>query len=571
MRVNLKQSFLPRDAVDNNGILDFLYDGEAVISTGIPKTIPDDNPWEYTAGNMMEDDMFDFFADFGQGVYVSPNRGAVFAEYECCDILQNRQGVKSVTGALNNLMVDVRDAETVFVDPSPGIINAVKNVSLTEITVAYTHPEFPLAQVQKLQDYAAEDRIVVHQCDDVEKTAKTLIGRVSTSDGRTHPVYSMDLSRREERAKLREKVLYLGSLGHWCSDYPYGRGFEYNPYHPMAYKYIDNVVQETSDLITYRIFSGAPGIRRFKLFPDYYRYQVDQVAAVYKKTKLRASDLEVVLISCAYEISDLPRVPPPVVNVLSDDVRFFSSSMRIEQEGHGILKADGVVVYDVPGTDTYYSRYQRGIKQGLVMVRLHTSFIAAQGLLGAYTYMVTSRHTDPQLIRVGQGTHYLYTSDSKVTGEWYQRKGDTYAIVSDKPQLTVPTGTIYGNKCVMLVPGDQYILAREKIVAYEYTEVGEDDGWVCGDQFLTLTPRNTRKHVLYEPTEECDSCEVRFLDRMGNIKKLCCQSHKTGVVYSLDSLYYTVPFNTFKDIKFGDDIGDYFDTETQIQPIAFES
>jgi hypothetical protein len=573
MKVNLKSDFLPRGACDSRGILDITADGIAIISTGIPDTIPDDNPWEYTAGNMMEDEMFDMFADIARGAYVSPNRGAEFANYECCDIIQSSQGIKSITGAMNNLMVDVQDENTVFVDPSAGIVNALKNVSVDKFQVVYTHPEFPLTQVQKTFSYAESDSIVMKQPLDLIRTNRTLVGDVVTNRGKRLPFYSIDLSDKREREKWNDYNLYLGSLGHWCASYQYARGYEFNPYHPLAYKYMDDVVQEKQDYITYRLFSGAPGLRHYKLFPDYYRYQTQQISTVYKKTKLRAQDLDVVLVSSAYPIYNLPRAPNPVVNFLTDDVRFIVAPVSLQQEDQGVDIVHDMVIYDTVGTDTYFSRYGRMKKKTRYkIVELHRTYEEALKVKQEKdkVYFVTSRHTDPQEVKQGQGTHYLYSLGEKIEGTWNKRFGDGYSIVSSQSSITTSSGTHYGHKCVALVEGTEYTYRRSATKAYEFLTLTAEDKWLCPEQFLTLTENDRKTHDLYDLMPECSSCRVNFTDLAGNVRTFCSQNHTMNAVYSLDSLYYHVAFDVFKKIKFGDDIGDYFDTEIKINPLAYE-
>jgi len=389
---------------------------------------------------------------------------------------------------------------------------------------------------------------------------------------------STPISNPSVRLFLKNAALFLGSLGHWCANYEKARGYEINPYHPMAYKYIDNVSleesEENNERVLYRMRSGAPGNRVYALFPQYYRYLPSQLEGSYARQVTRHKMIDVAVISTTQPILELPRAPPPVLTVLGPDIRFISCSIDLNQLHVGQFKNCDGVNYDVPGVDLFFSRYRRNLGNRPV---LHRTYVGAKTeRCNTDVWIVSSRHCDPVKVVEGIGTHYVFNLNCKPHGTFYRRLGIRYEVVAPVPSLVTSMGTVFGVRCMVPVPGEYYSCSQKKIKTWSITshdDLGLDN-FVCVERFLSLTaPRELRPPdlTLYEISDNCNRhCRWPFTNHRGDTIWMCSVRHTANFVIALDSIYHPIDFEKFKDIKFGDDIGDYYDTEATIAPIVFE-
>jgi hypothetical protein len=624
MKVSVKHKYLPFGAVDQDGILDVLDSGNIVISIGLPQVIADDNPVSYVGGNMFEDEIMGIFEDMALGNYISPNRTAVLADYDCCDVVQRSEEPRQLAGALNGLLVDTSDNDTVFVDPSAGIVNALKFVGVSEMNVVYTREDFPANEVEKTAQYAYQEGIAYRNpaglnADESAKVITQIESRFIIDNKKAMDIKSYSCLIGETREWLKEHQLFLGSLGHWVEHFPKSRGYEINPYHPMAYRFIDEVTQEADDRVSYFLRTGGSGSRIFDLFPNCFRYLPSQIETTFSRNRTRFKNIDVAFVAIAYEVRNAQRGVAPVMSVLGEDVRYLATDLSLVQADRGCVISDNCFVYDIPGTDLYFSRYARGRRSCLNMAPLYRTYSEAAEH-GTMIWLVSSRHTDPVLLVKGMGTHYLFNMQTKPPGTYYRRQGLRYEIVSEESIINTNEGAKYGLKCMIECPGDAHQFVRRKFPCWPFRaklELRADD-YVCSERYLLLRkPNDGRVNVpvlrvlqrnyeqgsnsyvmvegdptgnrtwlsdpgdtgenerpvmhVYEPGPQCSSsCIWHFVDYEGNTIKRCSVKHMTGFAYALDSIYYPMDFESFKRVRFGDDIGDYYDNEVTIAPMIFE-
>jgi len=272
MKVSIVGEKISPEVIEDFGVLDILEgDDKLSLLVGLSEKIPMLNNWEYDDNDMMADLFWDMGVQIGQGNYVSPNVGAQFANFVPCDIIQKKTApLKPATGSLNHLLIDTEMKDPILVDPGKGVINALKDAGKVDAIIAYTNSEFPKDEILDTLKWAKEDGVRVNFLPGGDLLSTIVHDGYQTVVPYHNGLLTHDLDL------FGESTVYLGSNGQAVARVPRSRGYEVNPYHVAAHRYIDNATEEHPGSVVYSLRSGGR-MKRFTLFPYMYRYLPQQL------------------------------------------------------------------------------------------------------------------------------------------------------------------------------------------------------------------------------------------------------------------------------------------------------
>jgi len=582
---NIKPGFSGRNDVliEDYAIMDMVAGGDHVqVTTGLPYSVPDKNPCVYDSNDQMFDQMWDMYVSIGQQEYVSPNVGAQFSAYRPCTVLQPPTApLKPTTGALNHLLLDSNMTDVLAVDPGKGIVKALLDAGQVSVTLAYTSKEFPKEEIRDTLAYAKQDGLKFKFLPGGHELA------IMVYDGYESTVpYHSELLRTVDRSGLGSSSVYLGSSGYMVNRFEKARGYEVNPYHVGAHRFIDNALEQERGVVQYALRSGGP-MKRFYLFPTFYRYLPQQLHRYHRFVKASGKEMSSFFVDFSEPLATASRLPPPPMKVYTSDVRFIVVHGQFNgvSDGPGLLRETMTHVLDVPGYDLFYSRMWR-IKQqaeefGKQSPRLLMTFAEAVHVHseeGGKIWVVSSNHVDPTIVEVGSGTYCMYWTDNPIRGAFSRRCGMRWSVLTKEEHISTPTGSLVGIPCVSLVAGSQYDLHRVKFPVWTHIP-GEFAGDAHVDPVRYLTCEapyvsGARKPIkfYFERSEYCDdSCMRYHIAPNGDVHEFCCQHHSVNPVFMFDSLYVPIDYDQFSAVPWQDEfVSDYYENEQPMAPLGYE-
>jgi len=585
MKVKFDSKLVDSSLIEDYAILDIKSNDERVqITTGMSVSIPDLNPWNYTDDDQMMDEIIDMFQLIGSQSYVSPLVGAQLAHFKPCDVVQAKTApMRPVVGGLNHLLVDSEVGDLVAVDPGKGIVSAVMEAGLSTFVAAYSHSDVSKTEVHDLLQYAYRDGVNVDFLADGQPLTSCPMGPITVQ-----VPYHVDLLRERGDYMVGDATVYLGSNGHLVNRFTNARGYEANPYHFSAHRYIENTEEVGRGEVIYNLRSGG-ALKRFQLFPDgMFRYLPQQLYRYHRLVKASVKSMQAFFVDLSRPLLSGMRAPPPPMRVMTTDVRFMVVVGTFNNMGSdfGELCQTDHMVTDVPGYDLYYSRYRRVREEAALQNKKYPKLcisyahaIEERRVQGGDIWLVSSVHVDPVRVYTGDGTHYLYWMREPPRGAYTRRIGCMYSVISEESSMMTNEGSVTGVRCVSVVAGTQYELHRKKIPVWPFHPGKHgDDPFVDPVRFYTCTvpddpdPSHKPAKFYYERGGECDvNCLRSHVNANGDFREYCFEKHAINPVYCMDALYQPVAFDQFSNIPWADEfVSDYYENEVPLLPIGFE-
>jgi len=516
----------------------------------------------------------------GQQAYVPPNLGAALASFTPGDIIQSPAAPsKEATGALNHVLIDPMMKDIVAIDPGAGIVKACTEAHKADVTLVYTTKDFPIDEISKTMRFAKNDGVAIHHLARGEP-----LGTIIYDGHEVQVPYHKQIKGEEARMLIGESSVYLGSHGDWASRFDNSRGYEINPYHHAAHRHIENAQAENPGIVIYNKRSGGQ-MEKFRLFPDYYRYLPQQLYRYHRHAQADVRLTAPYFVAFSEPVVSAMRLPPPALKVATSDVRFMviRGTFNNMDSGKGDEIYDEEFVYDVPGYDTYYSRFRRiqrvAMERNLKFPFLLHSFEEALRLESdgkGRIWLVSSQHVDPIPIAKQQGDYYLYWLSHPPIGSFVRRFSVMFSVISRHATIDTDKGVVNGIQCVTLTQGERYHMHRQKIPVWEYHP--GDHGrkpFVDPLRYYTCNQSETNRKpslFFYERGEYCtEDCLRCHMDEMGQVREYCKDLHSVSPIYCFDSLYVPMGFDQFSRVPWTDEfVSDYYQGETPLVPLGYE-
>jgi len=380
-------------------------------------------------------------------------------------------------------------------------------------------------------------------------------------------------------------LFYLGSMGSNCSKFQRALGYELNPYHVRSYRSIENA-SLMDGCVTYNL-KGSSSLRYFHLFPqNHYRYLPAQLLKYAMTVRAPSRTMSNVFVSTTEPMLErsLMRLPPPPLSIFTSDVRFIACNgdFNDSTHGEGLERSNGHYIWDVPGYDTYYSRFARVRKRaeffGMRYPMLYSSFQEASGENPTSDiWLVTSQHVDPVRVVLVAGTHYSYWLDSCPVGSFYFRYGSYYSVISEESSLNTVNGTVAGVRNVVALPGGDYRIKRDRIPLWAYLPryYLHRSPYVLIAQCLTSDPGSVQRTPVsyaYAVSPHCSSeCISCLVNCEGDSVQVCMVDHTLAFAYSFSTVYIPVRFDQFSRIPWQDEfVNDYPESQVVEAPEEFQ-